>query len=449
MLTVILLMVLVIVSMIAVNALFVAGEFAVVSARKARLAQAAESGSRLAKMLLAVIDDHHKLDNYIAASQVGITLSSIVLGIYGQQQIAPLLGPLLKRLPFIDDQIAAGALSALLVLITLTALQVVLGELVPKSLALQYPERVALATVLPMRWSAEIFLRPLILLLNGSGALLLRLLGVVHESGHKHVHSPEEIQLLIRQSHAGGLLDAEERQLLDNAFRLGEMTVGDIVVPRTKMTTAPVTTSTSELLRLAADSDYTRIPVYENGIDNILGFVHLKDLFRLYHRGENADVRKIMRKASFVPETMPVKDAWDVLNQEQTYLAVVFDEYGGTVGMITREDLIEEIFGEVRDEFDEEEAPFITQVAERAYIIRGDTALVYLNSQLSLNLPTDTAHTISGLVIEKLGHMPQVGDETYLDQQLWVRVESVQHKTIDQLLLRLADSTQDSTKEAQ
>ncbi|MBZ0297150.1 MAG: CNNM domain-containing protein, partial [Anaerolineae bacterium] len=169
MIVTILVMIVVIAMMIFVNALYVAGEFSTVSARKTRIEQMAAQGNRLAVMLLPVLEDHHRRDNYIAASQVGITLSSVVLGIYGQRQIAPLLEPLLAQLPFLSGDVAAAGLSATLVLILLTALQVILGELVPKSIALQFPERVALFTVLPMRWSADIILRPLIILLNGSG----------------------------------------------------------------------------------------------------------------------------------------------------------------------------------------------------------------------------------------------------------------------------------------
>ena len=197
MLVTILIMILMIVIMIGFNALYVAGEFAAVSARKSRITSLANDGNRLAKMLLPAMEDHHKLDSYIAASQIGITISSIVLGIYGQQQIAPRIDPFLSSFPFISD-IAATSISATLVLIFLTTLQVVLGELVPKSLALQYPERIALLTAIPMKWSADFFLKPFIILLNGSGVLIMRLLGIHHSEGHKHVHSPEEIQFLIK-----------------------------------------------------------------------------------------------------------------------------------------------------------------------------------------------------------------------------------------------------------
>lgn len=421
--------------MIGINALYVAGEFATVSARKSRVLQAANEGSRLAKLLLPIIEDSHRLDNYIAASQVGITLSSVVLGIYGQQQIAPLIEPLLARLPFITSQVAAGGIAALLVLMALTTLQVILGELVPKSIAIQYPEQTALMTVLPMRWSADIILRPLIVLLNGSGILLLRLLGTSHDASHRHVHSPEEIQFLIEQSHEGGLLNAEERELLGNALRVGELTMSDVVVPRTKMVAAPADSSLEELLRLAVSSHNTRIPVYEDDIDHIIGFVHLKDLFRLYRSGET-NARSSLRKATFVPETLSVNDVWEILNRERTYVAIVFDEYAGTVGMVTREDLVEALFGEMQDEFDVDEEQPIAQIGQREYVVLGDVSIAYLNSHLDLSLSAENAHILSGLIVDHLERLPKVGDEIEIDG-VRIRVQSIRERMADRLLLTL------------
>jgi putative hemolysin len=434
---VILTMIFFVIVMIAINALYVAGEFATVSARKSRIVQAAAEGNRLAKMLLPIIEDAHKLDNYIAASQVGITLSSVVLGIYGQRQIAPLIEPILAQLPFISSETAAAGLAALLVLMVLTTLQVILGELVPKSIAIQYPEQTALATVIPMRWSADIILRPLIILLNGSGMMLLKLLGASHDASHRHVHSPEEIEFLIAQSHEGGLLNAEERELLGNALRVGELTVSDIVVPRTKMLAAAADTSLLELLHLAVSSQYTRIPIYEDDIDHITGMVHLKDLFRLYRSKNEVTIRSIMRKVSFVPETMSTNDVWEALNRESTYMAIVFDEYGGTVGMITREDLIEALFGAVEDEFDFDEEQPVVQLGDYEYLVHGDLSLAFLNNRLDLTLVAEHAHTISGLIVDELKRMPVVGDEIELDGGIHAQVQAIKQHMASRVVLKL------------
>lgn len=422
--------------MIVVNALYVAGEFATVSARKSRVTQAAADGNRMAKILLPIVEDSHKLDNYIAASQVGITLSSIVLGIYGQRTIAPALEPLLIRLPIVDNEVAAAGIASTLVLIILTILQVVLGELVPKTIAIQYPERTAYATVLPMKWSAEIILRPLIILLNGSGTILLKLLGSSHDGGHRHVHSPEEIQFLIEQSHQGGLLNAAERELLGNALRIGDMKVNDVFIPRTQMVAIEADKSVAEVLQLVLESHFTRIPVYDDDIDHIVGMVHLKDMFRLYQNDDTENVRGCLRKVSFVPETMSTNDVWETFNRERTYMAIVFDEYGGTVGMVTREDLIEELFGDVQDEFDDDEEQDITKISDFEYQVHGLVTISDINNELELSLPTEDAHTINGLLINRLERMPVVGDVININD-VELEVQSVAEHAADQLILRL------------
>jgi CBS domain containing-hemolysin-like protein len=426
--------------LIGANALYVAGEFASVSARRARIVHMAEEGNRLAQTVLPVLEDRHKLDNYIAASQVGITLSSITLGIYGQQQIAPLIEPWLAVLPLGmfasgGSNIAAAGIAALLVLIVLTTLQVILGELVPKSVAIQYPEQLALVTALPMKWSADYILRPLIVVLNGSGALILKLLGASYTGGHAHVHSPEEIIILVKESYRGGVLDAKERQLLGNLFRASSKQAGEVAVPRNRIIAVDADEPLSSVLKLAADSAYTRIPVFENNIDNIIGFVHLRDLFNLHRTNGQADLRGILRPAPFVPETLPVADVWNRLNEAQSYLAIVFDEYGGTGGLITREDLIEEVFGEVQDEFDHERA-LIEASGDGQFVVRGDMLIADLNDVLDLRLPHEVANTIGGLVVEELGRMPKVGDSVEVTN-VSLRVEAMENLAVSLVCLTL------------
>ena len=428
----ILLIVLVVSLLIFVNALYVAGEFATVSARKTRIIKLAEEGNRLARTLLPVLEDHHRLDNYIAASQVGITLSSITLGIYGERQIAPLIAPLVAKLPLgsaggSGAHLAAAGISVTLVLFLLTTLQVVFGELLPKSIAMQYPERMALTTALPMKWSADIVLKPLIVILNGSGALILKLLGS-SQAGHAHVHSPEEILILVGESHEGGLIDAEEQRFLHRAFRSGDMRVVEIAVPRTRMVTAPVTDSVKDVLHLAAESAYSRIPIYDGDIDHIIGFVHLRDLFTRHRSGQGGDLHDILRSLPFVPETLTVAETWARLDEAQSYLAIVFDEYGGTSGLVTREDLIEELFGELQDEFDQELAP-VRAAGDGCLVVRGDMPISTLNDLLNTDLPHDRAHTIGGLLMDVLDRIPQEGDAIDLSG-LEIRALSVQGRSV-------------------
>lgn len=435
-----LLILLVVFSMIFINALYVAGEFSSVSARKTRITQLAEEGNSLAKTLLPILQEPHKLDNYIAASQVGITLSSIVLGIYGERQIAPIIAPWIARLPFGLDSSAAGvaastAIATTLVLILLTTLQVVLGELLPKSIGIQYPEKLALATVLPVKWSADYLLKPLIVILNGSGTLLLKLLGIEPEHEHAHIHSPEEIVILVRESHRGGLIDADERQFLQNVFRSSRIQAGDIAIPRNRMVAAPIDRPLVQVLEMAAESAFTRIPVYEGDIDQIVGFVHLRDLFALHRSDPTANLRRILRAVPFVPESLSLPAVWERLDQAQSYLAVVFDEYGGTAGLITREDLIEELFGELQDEFDDERA-LITPEGEGRVVVRGDMLIDSLNDLLETDLQCEEASTVGGLLMTRLGRVPKVGDAVQIER-ITLQVEAVAHNSVTSVRITL------------
>jgi CBS domain containing-hemolysin-like protein len=430
--------------LVGANSLYVAGEFASVSARRTRIVKLAEQGNRLAQTVLPVLEDPHKLDNYIAASQVGITVSSIALGIYGQRQIAPLIEPWIASLPLGafssgGGGVAAAGAAALLVLALLTTLQVIVGELVPKSVAMQHPERLALITALPMKWSADYVLKPLIVILNGSGALVLKLLGATYAGGHAHVHSPEEILILVKESHRGGILDGEERKLLGNLFRATTKRAEDVAVPRNRIVAVDADEPAGAVLKLLADSAYTRIPVFERDVDNIVGFVHLRDLFNLCRKDRQADLRTILRPVPLVPESLPVTDVWYRLNEAQSYLAIVLDEYGGTYGLITREDLIEEVFGEVQDEFDHERA-LISASGDGAFVVRGDMPIDDLNDALDLRLPHDLAHTIGGLMTEKLGRIAQVGDSVQVPN-VGLSVEAVADRSVQLVRLTLLDDS--------
>lgn len=425
--------------MIFLTALYVAAEFATVAARKTRLTHLAGQGNVMAQAILPIIEDRQYLDRYIAACQVGITIASLILGAYGQNMIAVRL-----ELPIqtvlgqmgMETAVAGTAAQSIAitgVLIAMTVLQVVLGELFPKSIAVQYPETVALAVVMPMKWSLTLF-RPLIWLFNGSGNLILRLLGRQPKENSLQAHSPEEIELLVTESHEVGLLDDRERQMLRNAFRLRDLTARQVMLHRTKLVAAAVSASVQDLIAKAMESGLSRIPIYRESIDDIIGFVHVKDLFRLYVQGED-DVRKILRQVVYVPESLPVAELWRKLNSGHHYLAIVFDEYGGTLGLITLEDLIEEIFGELQDEFDDEMALIARDKDGRIYL-RGDLLVSDVNEYLELELPEES-DTLSGLVFSQLGRAPSEGDEIGIGTII-IRVEAMEDLSVAELSLQLS-----------
>lgn len=424
---------LVVALLIGVNALYVAGEFASVSARRPRLEQMAEEGQSLARMLVPILKNPLRLDNFIAASQVGITLSSIVLGIYGQETISPLLTGWLvnwvssPETALVVGEAAAGGV-AVGVLLFLTMLQVIFGELLPKSIAIQYPERVALATAIPMRWSAEFLLKPLIALLNGSGRLLLKLFRAKPGGEHSHIHSPEEIIILVQESHQSGLLDAGERHMLRSVFRVSNLSAEQIAIPRTRMVTAEVSQPLEVVLLKLARSAFSRIPIYEKDIDQIIGFVHLRDLFNLYHSDPHGSIRTILRDLAYVPASLPVSEVWNQMNEANSYLAIVLDEFGGTGGLITREDVVEELFGELQDEFDQEPA-LIRQVSAGRMVVRGDMPITTLNDLLEIHLPHESSYTVAGLIEDELGHIPLHGDRVELEQVTLV-VDAVTGNTV-------------------
>jgi CBS domain containing-hemolysin-like protein len=313
---------------------------------------------------------------------------------------------------------------------------VVLGELFPKSVAIQYPEQTALTTVIPMKWSLVIF-RPLIWLFNGSSNLILKLLKVHRSQEHSQVYSPAEIELLVTESHEGGLLDADEQQMLRNAFRLRELTARQVMVPRTRLVAAPLESSTSVLLNKVCEEGYTRIPVYQSTIDNIVGFVHLKDLFQR-HVQEKQSIEGIVREVTYVPESLPASEVWRTLNKNRQYIAIVFDEYGGTAGLITFEDLIEEVFGELQDEFDEGGLPLLSSDKNGRLRLRADLLVTDVNEYLGLNLPVEDVDTLGGLVFSELGRLPVVGDEVSVGTPpVAIRVEAMEALGVSEVSLQI------------
>ena len=408
--------------LILINAFYVAAEFSTVSSRRSMLAQMAADGNGMARILLPFVSNRSRLDSYVATCQIGITVSSLLLGYFGQSRLTPMIGNLIAAN---NGLVSATALSitAALVLLLLTTLQVVLGELVPKSIGIQYPERLALFTIVPMRWSTILF-KPLIWILNGSGRLVLRLFGFSPEiqDAHAHLHTPREIMMLFDESGQGGQLDKEERRLLKNSLELRRLSVRQVMIPRNRMLAAPVDTPCDDLLRLLADSPFSRLPLYDGSVDNIVGIVHLKDLLCFRHGCAPKDIRKAMRPVAFVPEGTLAGSVFALLQNKHYHIAIVIDEFGGTAGFVTLEDLIEEIFGEVQDEFDELSQPPIRIVSKDIVEIRGDLLIDDFNEALGLNLVSPDVDTIGGWVLTYFGHVPEIGEELlFMDTKLTVK----------------------------
>ncbi|MEW6279862.1 MAG: hemolysin family protein, partial [Candidatus Eremiobacterota bacterium] len=368
----------------------------------------------------------------VSACQVGITLAGLVLGYYGYEHLALHLASFLATGYGLDAELA-HSLSVLGVLVVLTGLLVTLGELLPKSIALQHPERAVLSTYPWMRVSAWLF-RPLTWVFNRTGWLLLRKLGVSDAAWQSsHVHTPEEIQILVEESGAQGLLEDEEKRLLENTLRLREFTARHAMIPRTQMFAASVDLPVDELLRLLAESPYSRLPLYRESPDQIVGVVHLKDLLCLTRLGQPvADLKSVMLAVPYVPETLPVEKLFSQLQRKHYHMAIVVDEFGGTAGMVTLEDLIERIFGDFEDEFDPV-VPTAEVRGDRLYLA-GDVLVEDLNEWLDLEIDSGLADSVGGLVMAEAGGVPEPGLEVRLHEHQF-RVEQVEGKWVARVSL--------------
>jgi putative hemolysin len=390
----------------ALNALYVAAEFAAVAVQRSQLMPMVRQGDRRAAALIAVLDDGAARDRYIAACQIGITLSSLVAGAYAQATIARALGPLLERM-FALEPFTAQSSAAAIVLLALTVLQVVLGELVPKSLALQFPERTALATYVPLRWSMSVY-RAFIWLLNGSGFLLLRPFGIT-PGGHQHVHSPQELELLFAESRRGGMLSPEMHQRLHRGLRLSRRTVRQLMVPRSQLIAIEASTPDAEIVRIVLESPYSRLPVYRDTIDHLLGSVSTKDIVGSYvARGEIPPLSQLLKPIPFVPENLTADRLVRLLRQQRTSKAIVVDEFGGVQGMISIDDLLAELFGELGDELKAQSGGAELLTDGRVKLrgsMRPDAAEAWIGEQWE-----GSAATLGGLIVSRLGRLPAAGE---------------------------------------
>jgi len=331
---------LIIAVLIAATAVYVAGEFAAVGVRRSRVRRLAEDGNWLAKRLLPHVDDRAALDRYVGTSQIGITLSSLMLGAYAQATLSVWLAPILGGLFGLTD-ITALSVSVLVVLVVLTASTLVLGELVPKTLALQYPTGTALATVLPMEWSLIAF-RPVLTILNGSALILLRRLGAGDHS-HQHLHSPEEIDLLIAESRDGGLLEPEEQQRLRRALHLNQRTAADLMVPCDRLTMIDGAAAWNDVLQTVLSSSFSRLPVFRQTRNDIVGIVRVKDVVERYATSGPAPVEALMRPLLQIAAGLSADHVLTTLRERRAHSAVVVDQNLRALGLVTIQDVLSEL----------------------------------------------------------------------------------------------------------
>ncbi|GAB4242606.1 MAG: hemolysin family protein [Thermoleophilia bacterium] len=426
---------LILVALISANAFYVSAEFAAVTVRKSLISRLADEGRRAARLLLPVVEDTALLDRYVAACQIGITLSSLILGAFGQAALTPRLAPRLEEWANMQE-VAAFSTAAVVVLLALTTAQVILGELVPKSVALQYPVGAALYTAVPMRWSLAVF-SWFIWLLNGSGLLILRLLGSAPDR-HRHIHSPEELALIISESRRGGLLAKREHDRLREALELTARTARELMIPRRRIEAVSINDPVDQILDRVSGSPFTRLPVFGESKDDVLGVLHTKDVaYRYVLQGRVDSIRPLLRPVVVVPETLAADQLLARLREERSHQAIVVDEFGGVEGLVTLEDVVAELLGQVSDEFKGVE-PQPQELPDGRIRLPGATLLSdaerWTGIPWHLEDEEQGPDTAGGYVTMRLGHIPEAGEEITIAGAR-VQVEKVESHAVTSLLV--------------
>jgi CBS domain containing-hemolysin-like protein len=388
------------------NGFFVASEFSLVGVRRSRIATLAAAGDRRARRLLGLVDN---LNAYISATQLGITLASLALGWIGEPAIAHLLeAPLAGRV----SETVLHTISFTIAFAVITFLHIVLGELAPKTIALERAEKTALAIALPMQIFYRVFSYP-IRLLDWAGTRTVRLFGLHPSSDHASIYTEEELRSLIVASRQSGHIEEEEQQLIDRVFDFSDAEVREAMIPRTNVAALPVTATFEEAKGAFRTLGYSRLPVYREQLDDIVGVVFRRDLEPYYDDPAPGifDLEKIARPPAFIPASARLGAVLKQMQRTRTHLAFVIDEHGGIEGIVTLEDLLEEIVGEINDEYDEEVRSQITRAADGAYLVDGMLAVRDANRHFDLQLPEEAGYTtLAGFLLAQSGHLMQVGE---------------------------------------
>ncbi len=390
------------------NGFFVAAEYALVSVRRTRIDQRAEEGSSSAKLVQRVLGN---LNLYIAAIQLGVSMASLAIGFVAEPAIEHLVRPLLVGAGM-QGESAITAVSFTIAFVLSTTLHIVFGELFPKSAALQRTEEVVLSFTRPLVLFTAVF-RPVILALNFFGAVVLRLFGLKANAEHPIAHSEEEIRMIVTASSQEGVLADSERELVNNVFDLADTAVRSIMTPRVDMVMVEGAWSLRGVLELYERHNYSRVPVFSESPDNVIGVVHTPDVLKHLHELDHVTARDIMRPTYYAPESMRVSDLLRTMRERKGHMAIVVDEFGGTAGVVTLEDVLEEIVGEIYDETDDEEVQRVVRLSDHEYLLDASLDVDEVETLLVTELDEEEEHefdTLGGFVTQHFGYIPQPGE---------------------------------------
>ena len=410
--------VLAVIALVAANAFFVAAEFALVASRRTRIEAMIRRGDRKARTVRKAVTDLYRM---LSATQLGITLTSILLGFVAEETVAHLFRDWFKALPAGLEFLTRGGVASVVAVGMISFLHVVFGELVPKTWAITYPEATSRWVATPLILFSWIT-RPFNFLLNASARLVLGVIGVRSSNPElDRVHSPEELRMLVEQSRKTGGLGAGDARLLEGVFEFSEKNAREVMTPRTAIVALPAEASLAEAADRVAAAGRSRYPVTGESLDDVVGIVHAKDILRGLLSGSEAPVQGIARPAFFVPGTREVEDVLADMKRQKVHLAIVLDEFGGTAGLVTMEDLLEEIVGPIYDEYDQAPPTATAGVAGGlgsgeggVPIVAGSTEIAEVNRLLRLQLDDADYTTIGGLIFGRLGRLPKVGDRVNL-----------------------------------
>ncbi|HEY4651197.1 MAG TPA: hemolysin family protein [Pontibacter sp.] len=426
--------------LVLLNGFFVAAEFAIVKVRASQIELKAQAGNTMAKMAHHMITH---LDAYLSATQLGITLASLGLGWIGESVVSQIIINIMAAFGFEPSPEVAHSIALPIAFALITVLHIVFGELAPKSLAIQRPESTTLAIALPLRFFYIVFI-PFIWLLNGFSNFILRSMGIRALHGSE-VHSAEELRLLFEQSAEGGAIQDSQHELIENVFQFNERMVKQILVPRTKMVAIDINISEHDLMEVIFEEGYSRLPVYNGSIDNIVGVLYVKDLLSLMRLGEPIVLEKLIRPAYFVPETNRINRLLRQFQRRHLHMAIATDEFGGVSGIVTIEDIIEELVGEIQDEYDEE-VPLVELIGDYEYKVSGAATISDANDYLPYPLPEgEDYETVGGLISVIYGQIPENITDAINFKEYEVRVLEKSERSVDSVLFKVREDMREGS----
>jgi CBS domain containing-hemolysin-like protein len=416
------------------NGFFVAAEFAIVKVRASQIEVKANKGNRFAKLTKNILGH---LDAYLSATQLGITLASLGLGWIGESIVARIIIKIFHLVHYDVDFATATKAAFPIAFILITVMHIVFGELAPKSIAIRHPTSTSLAVSVPLQIFYIVF-RPFIWMLNGFANLILRTMGI-KPIAIQDAHTEEELKLILTESEEGGTIKSSEHELIQNVFEFDDRMVKQILIPRTKVSAIDVESTSEEIIQKVIEEGYSRMPVFQESLDNIVGVIYTKDLIRIMHGQKFKGISDLLRPAYFVPLNKRINDLLREFQTQHIQMAIATNEFGGTAGIVTMEDIIEELVGEIQDEYDDEK-PAVEKKSETEFLVNAMANITDVNDVLPIELPVSASYdTVSGLLNYIYGRIPAVNEKRIFGGYEFTIVKRFKH-SVDLVKMLVVDA---------